>query len=71
MLKIRVENWEEWEYLENEYTRDSDFKKTKPKTPKKSWKQLQEDKKTKRSGKKRKKTVLKKQQNKRRQERRK
>ena len=71
MSKIRVENWEEWEYLENEYTRDGDFKKTKPKTPKKSWKQLQEDKKTKRSGKKRKKTVLKKQQNKGRQERRK
>jgi hypothetical protein len=71
MLKIRVENWEEWEYLESEYTRNGDFKKTKLKMPKKSWKQLQEDKKTKRSGKKRKKTVLKKQQNKGRQERRK
>lgn len=68
MTKIKIEDWEEWEYLESEYTQDNGFKKTKPK---KTWKQLQEDKRTKRSGKKRKKTVLKKQQNKGRQERRK
>jgi hypothetical protein len=71
MSKVRIEDWEEWEDLENEYTRNDGFSPMKKTKPKKTWKQLQEDKRTKRSGKKRKKTVLKKQQNKGRQERRK
>jgi|TARA_Y100000310_G_scaffold203336_1_gene203556 hypothetical protein len=74
MTKIKIEDWEVWEDLENEYTRNDGFspiKKTKPKKDKKTWKQLQEDKRTKRSGKKRKVAVLKQQQNKRRQDKRK